>query len=229
MNLELNLTASRRQWLLGAAAALLCRPALTLAADTPPPVDHSAHAGHGDHGAAASLAPAPTLPGASLYRLPITLTDQNGRNFTLADQRGTPTVISMFYTSCQFTCPMLVQALQADEGKLSAAERARLKVLLVSFDPEHDTVAQLRKTAQAQGVDPTRWTLARADAASVRKLAALLGVQYRAVGKGDFNHTTQLVLLDGNGQIAARTGEVAGADAAFVKDIKRVLQQAAAG
>jgi protein SCO1/2 len=162
----------------------------------------------------------------SVYQLPISLTDQNGRTFQLAECRGAPMVVSMFYTSCQFVCPMLMEAIQANEQKLSAAERARLKVTLVSFDPEHDSVQVLRKTADAHGFDNARWSLARTDAASVRKLAAMLGIQYRAIGKGEFNHSTALILLDAEGQVVARTAEVNGADAEFVKALKRTLSPA---
>ena len=200
---------TRRQLLVVAGAAML-------AGSTP------AIAGEPAPAQPPSRGPAP-LPGNSVYRLAVPLTDQNGRAFQLADQQGTPTVVSMFYTSCQFTCPMLMEAIRANEEKLTSVERARLKVLLVSFDPEHDTVQVLRKTADAHGVDGARWSLARTDAISIRKLAALLGIQYRAIGNGDFNHTAALILLDATGRIVAKTGEVARSDATFVKELRRAV------
>jgi protein SCO1/2 len=166
------------------------------------------------------------LPAKSLYQLPIALTDQDGRTFPLAAQRGAPLVVTMFYTSCQFVCPMLMESIRTHEQKLTAAERARLRVTMVSFDPDHDSVPVLRKTADSRSVDTSRWALARTDAASVRKLAAMLGIQYRALGNGDFNHSTSIVLLDDDGQIAARTGSLGAADAQFVKAMKRALSAA---
>jgi len=166
---------------------------------------------------AASPATANPLPGDSIYQLPVPLTDQTGRSFMLADRRGTPLVISMFYTSCQFTCPMLLEAVRATEMQLSMAQRNHVNVLLVSFDPAHDTVAVLARTAGERKVDDTRWSLARTDPVSVRKLAAVLGIQYRALGNGDFNHTTTLVLVDAQGRIVGRTNEMGGADPKFVK------------
>ena len=203
--------ATRRQLLLAAGAAMLA--GRTLAATEAPTI--------------ATRPPSPgvaPLPSKSVYHLPVALTDQDGKAFQLAEERGTPIVVSMFYTSCQFTCPMLIEALRADEQKLTPEERARLKVLLVSFDPDRDTVPVLRKTADAHGVDGSRWSLARADAASVRKLAALLGIQYKAIGNGDFNHTAALILLDADGEIVARTGEVARSDDRFVRELKRVVR-----
>lgn len=163
------------------------------------------------------------LPADSVYQLALTLTDQQGRALALAAGRGHPVLVSMFYTSCQFVCPMLVEALRATEAQLSAAERARVTVLMVTIDPEHDSVAVLERTARQRELDTGRWSLARTDAASVRKLAAVLGIQYRALANGEFNHSTALILLDGEGRIAARTAQLGNADPAFVRRVKASL------
>lgn len=169
----------------------------------------------------ASAASATTpLPSDSIYQLKAALTDQNGKNFALEERRGQPMLISMFYTSCQFVCPMLIDALKATEAKLSEEERSHLGVMMVTIDPVHDTVAILKKTADQRQVDSARWTLARTDAKTVRKLAAVLNIQYRALANGDFNHTTALILIDADGRIAGRTMQLGDADAAFVKQVK---------
>jgi protein SCO1/2 len=178
--------------------------------------------------------PTTTTPSAgtasqSIFQLGIPLTDQAGHAFTLADKRGTPMVVSMFYTSCQFVCPMLVDAIRATDKQLTDAERKRLNMLLVSFDPAHDTVDVLRKTATQRELDTTRWSLARADAKNVRKLAALLDIQYRALEGGEFNHSTVLILVDADGRIVGRTSELAGADPAFVRLVKATLATSASG
>jgi protein SCO1/2 len=166
---------------------------------------------------------ATAIPSHSIYQLDTPLTDQAGHPFSLPDKRGRPMIVSMFYTSCQFVCPMLVDAIRVTEQKLSEAERQRLSVLLVSFDPAHDTVDVLRKTAEQRQIDTARWSLARTDAKQVRKLAALLDIQYRALDNGDFNHSTVLVLVDADGRIVGRTSELGGADPAFVKLVKATL------
>jgi protein SCO1/2 len=162
------------------------------------------------------------LPGDSIYQLPIMLTGQDGRTARLDLRRGAPVLISMFYTSCKYVCPMLIETVRDVESKLSVGERENLGVVLVSIDPEHDSVEVLKRTADERRVDGPRWTLARTDAASVRKLAAVLGIQYRALVDGEFNHTTAVILLDGEGRIAARTSRLGGADPAFVKRVRSV-------
>ena len=172
---------------------------------------------------AASTAIATPLPADSIYQLAVPLTDQNGRSFRLDEHRGQPMLISMFYTSCQFVCPMLIDALRDTEARLNEAERARLHVLMVSFDPAHDSVAVLKRTADQRHLDSAHWTLARTDAKNVRKLAAVLGIQYRALPDGEFNHTTALILIDADGRIAGRTAKLGDADPAFVKLVKAAV------
>jgi protein SCO1/2 len=173
--------------------------------------------------ASAPLAAAP-LPADSIYQLAVPLTDQNGRNFALQEHRGHPLLISMFYTSCQFVCPMLIDALRDTEAKLENDKRQRLSILMVSFDPAHDSVAVLKRTADQRQLDSAHWTLARTDPQSVRKLAAVLGIQYRALANGDYNHTTALILIDAQGRIAGRTAQLGNADPAFVKLVKAATQ-----
>lgn len=180
-------------------------------------------------GAAPAAAPASSttaapLPADSIYQLALPLTDQTGRNFRLDERRGQPMLVSMFYTSCQFVCPMLIDALRDTEARLTDAERARLHVLMVSFDPAHDSVAVLKRAADQRHLDAAHWSLARTDARHVRKLAAVLGIQYRALPDGEFNHTTALILIDAEGRIAGRTAKLGDADPAFVKLVKAAVQ-----
>lgn len=166
---------------------------------------------------------AAALPSNSIYQLVVPLTDQNGRATRLDERRGHPMLVSMFYTSCKFVCPMLIEALRDTEAKLSAEERQQLTILMVSIDPAKDSVAVLRQTADQRRLDDAHWTLARTDPAHVRKLAAVLGIQYRALANGEFNHTSSLILVDAEGRIAGRTARLGDSDPAFVKVVKASL------
>lgn len=167
--------------------------------------------------ASASLA----LPGDSVYQLDARLTDQHGQPIHLDAARGQPVLVSMFYTSCQFVCPMLIDAARATRDALPEAERQRIKVLLISFDPARDTPAVLEGMAKQRGLDAASWTLARTDPATVRKIAAVLKFQYRALPDGEFNHSAELILLDGEGRVAARTSMLAGADERMVDAVRK--------
>ena len=164
------------------------------------------------------------LPPDSVYRLESEFTDQAGRPFRLNDLRGRPQLVSMFYTSCRFVCPLIVDSAKGVEHALSADERPRLGILLVSMDPARDDTAALRAVADKRGLDPAQWRLARTAASDVRKLAALLGVRYRALADGEFNHTSALVLLDAQGRVLARTEKLGAVpDAEFLAAVRAAL------
>lgn len=162
------------------------------------------------------------LPSGSVYRLAIELTDQDGHSSPFAALRGEPTLITMFYTSCQFVCPMIAETIRRTEDALPADQRNHVHVVMVSFDPRRDTVSILHKMAAEHSLATPRWSLARTDAASVRKLAALLGIQYRQLADGDFSHTSSIILLDAEGRIVARTQELGAVDPVVVAGLRRM-------
>ena len=163
------------------------------------------------------------LPGDSVYHLAVPLTDQDGRMRGLADQRDRVVIVSMFYTSCPYMCPLIIDTLRQSERALDAAERERLSVLLVSFDAKRDGPAELKAQATQRKIDTGRWTLARTDAPHVRKLAAALGIQYRELVDGEFSHSSMLLLLDREGRIVARTETMGKTDPAFIEALKKQL------
>jgi protein SCO1/2 len=164
----------------------------------------------------AAFAAAPA--GDSVYQLHPALTDQDGRPYDLATTRGAPVLASMFYSGCEMVCPTIFQTIAQTVKTLPAAEAARLRVLMVSFDPERDTVDVLKATAKRHGCDE-RWRLVRASDADVRRIAAVLGVQYRRLASGEFNHSSSIMLLDAEGRIVKRTGQLGTVDTGFVTAI----------
>jgi protein SCO1 len=173
--------------------------------------------------ASASASSVAELPGDSVYQLSLPLVDQTGKSFDFASLRGKPRLITMFYTSCPYMCPLIIDTARMTERQLTESQRARLSVLMVSFDASRDDPATLKAQADMRKIDTTRWTLARTDAVNVRKLAAILGIQYRQLDDGDFNHSSVLILLDGEGRIIARSDVMGKTDPEFIAAIKRVL------
>jgi len=163
------------------------------------------------------------LPPTSAYRLDVPLVDQDGRGLHFADGRGRPRLVSMFYTSCKYVCPLIIDTLLKTERELAPAGRERLDVLLVSLDPDNDTPDALKRIADKRHLDTSRWRLARTDAAHVRRLAAMLGIQYKQLENREFSHSSALVLLDADGRILARSDRLGEADPDFVAAASRAL------
>ena len=145
------------------------------------------------------------LPGDSIYQLPVKLTDQDGKTRDWRNLRGKPRVVSMFYTSCKYICPLVVDSGKAVEHRLTPAQRQRIGLVLVSMDPARDDAAALKKVAEQRKLDTKRWILAAPPKDDVRSVAGVLGIKYRALADGEFNHPSALVLVDADGRILART------------------------
>lgn len=168
------------------------------AADT----GHAHHAGHRARAPDASEASEH-----SVYQLPGTWTDQNGRSLELAHLAGRPQVVAMVYTHCTFACPrILAQMKQIEQAVTDDAG-----FVLVSIDPERDTPDRLADFSESLRLDDARWTLLNGSDGDILALSVLLGVKYRATGQGDFAHSNLITVLDGEGRIVERV-EGLGAD-----------------
>ena len=193
-----------------AVAALLASPALSLPTFAAP---------------RAAAAKATPLPRDSVYQLAAPLTDQDGRKFDWRARRGNPQVVTMFYTSCQYICPLIVDSGKAIEHALTPAEQKRIGITLISMDPARDTPQALAAVVAKRKLDTRRWTLASPRKEDVREVAGVLGVRYRELADGEFNHSSALVLLDAEGRVLARTEKVGSQpDPEFVAEVRRALR-----
>lgn len=175
------------------------------------------------------IAPAAALPGQSIYQLDAKLTTADGKVRSLDDLRGRPVLITMFYSSCQATCPMLAFSMRRMTAALSEAERQRLQPVMISFDPARDSPAALAEFGRLNKLEPSRWWLARAPDSTVREIAAVLGIRYREASPGVFSHSAVITLLDEEGRIVQRTSKLDALDPEFMQAVRSTLARAHAG
>lgn len=150
----------------------------------------------------------------SLYQADAAFTTDAGRAFTLGELRGRPVVLTMFFASCGYACPLLVTDMQAIQGRLSAGLRGQTVFVLVSFDVARDTPEALAKYRASRGLD-TQWILLHGGDDAVRELAALLGVKYQQDAEGMFSHSNLITILNPQGEIVhQRVGLKGGHDEA---------------
>ena len=150
----------------------------------------------------------------SLYQIDATFTDDSGKRFALAELRGRPVVLAMFFASCGYACPLTVTDLQALRAKLPAEARDRAAFVLVSFDSVRDTPAALAEYRTQRSLDAS-WVLLHGSDDSVRELAALLGVKYKQESDGAFSHSNLFTVLNAEGEIVhQRLGLTGGLDEA---------------
>ena len=137
----------------------------------------------------------------SLYLLDSTWTSDVDRQIKLGALRGRPQIVAMFFTHCEYACPILVGELKAIEAKLPTEVLGKVDFLLVSIDSKRDTPAELAAFREKRQLARERWTLLRGGADDVRELAALLGVNYAEDSRGQFAHTNVITVLNVDGEI----------------------------
>jgi protein SCO1/2 len=146
----------------------------------------------------------------SIHDVDLRLIGADGRAVSLDQLRGHPVLVSMFFGSCPSACPLLIRDLKQLVAQLPDDARARLRVLLISFDPQHDTPAILADVYRRHDLDSRQWILSTpADEDSVRVAAGVLRIRYRPTSEGQFDHTRRITLLDGDGHIRAQSDELA--------------------
>jgi protein SCO1/2 len=164
------------------------------------------------------------LPSDSVYQLPLVLIDQHGKARDWGKRRGKPQLVTMFYSNCRYICPLIIESGKAVQRQLTPAQQDGLGVLYISMDPARDTPKKLAQVVKDRRIDDARWTLASPRAADVRAVAGVLGIKYRQLSDGEYNHTSALILLDANGRIIARTEKIGSdVDPAFLAAARKAL------
>jgi protein SCO1/2 len=140
------------------------------------------------------------LTDASVYQLESEWTSDKGEAVRLNQLRGKVQVVTMFFASCAYVCPVLVNNAQEIESKLRAAGVEEVEFVLVTFDTENDTLEKLHSYRQQRHLG-NNWRLLRGGSEDVAELAALLGVKYKKEPSGQYAHSNVITILDKEGEI----------------------------
>ncbi|MEO9209733.1 MAG: SCO family protein [Ginsengibacter sp.] len=140
-----------------------------------------------------------TIPDQSIFMLKDTFESQQKKELVLADLGGKPTVMAMIFTHCDYACPRLTADIKTLEEKLKA-EDGKINFVLVSFDSDRDTAAQLLKYAKSLNLDKN-WTLLHGDEEAVRTLSVLLNIQFEKNAEGNFSHSNIISVLGKDGML----------------------------
>jgi protein SCO1/2 len=198
--------AAKRLTVLFLAALLLTALLLSATPPTRPAAasekekKEAAQAGHHQHVTEPAQEPN-AASGRSIYLLDSVWLNADGQRVPLASLRGRPVVAAMFYTTCTYVCPLIVDEMKRIEAKLEPALRGQVRFVLWSFDPERDSPQALALYRQKRELDPASWVLLTSDEDSVQELAAVLGVRYRKQADGEFSHSVLLHVLDSAGAL----------------------------
>lgn len=140
----------------------------------------------------------------SVYHLDAEWTNHRGETYSLGDFSGEPVIIVMFYGNCTQVCPILIKDAWRLYSSIEESIRESVNVLAITFDTENDTPEVLNDYAEYEQLNIPGWHFMTSEAANVRSLAMMLGVQYSKKSDGHFAHTNLVTVLDKQGRIAKR-------------------------
>ncbi len=138
---------------------------------------------------------------------PIELPSTRG-DFSLAELEEDQLAVVFFgYTYCPDVCPMSLAVVRRALAELDAADRERVVPLMISVDPERDTLERL---AEYTGFFGDAFIGATGSEAQLEELAERYGVIWRRVETPEsamaytIDHSSSLYLVDREGNILRR-------------------------
>lgn len=139
------------------------------------------------------------LPEFSIYNLPSTWINQEGKEIALAELHGKTLVMVMIYTSCEFSCPQLLEDMKEIEAKVDKKNLDSTKFIFVSIDPKTDTPERLKEFSIQNDMQEDHWLFLRGTPTSTQEFAAVLSVKYTRISPIDFSHSNIISIFDKEG------------------------------
>lgn len=149
--------------------------------------------------------------------------DQNGEPFTKKNLKKHWSLLFFGFTHCPDICPTTLSTLSSAYAELPEAIKTDLQVILVSVDPERDSVEKMAEYIRFFNKDFIALSTHHKD---LIKLTQSLGVSFikrPLKGGADYtvDHTSRLFLIDKSGRRAAMFSPQAGTINAFSSDVIR--------
>lgn len=129
----------------------------------------------------------------------ISLTNQFGREVSLASFRGRPVIVTFAFAHCETICPMTVADVLAARRRIDGVPPP---VLVVTLDPWRDTPGRLGSIAASWRLDPDAHVLSGLPDAVERTLNDWRMPRARNQKTGDVSHPSVVYIVDANGRIA---------------------------
>lgn len=128
------------------------------------------------------------------------LTDHNGQAQAVNELKDKWTLVFFGYTFCPDICPTTLAELRQLNGMLPQATREKLRVAMVSIDPERDTPAQLK---QYLGYFDPAYLGLTGELADIQAFAGRVGIPFipgdTAQPNYTVDHSGNLVLIGPDG------------------------------
>lgn len=164
------------------------------------------------------------LSPSSVYNLDGSWAGRDGKQIVFSNLKGKVRIVSMVFTRCSSACPLLVSDIKMILSKLPASQAANVEVSLFSFDHERDTPEALREFSKKMKIETPQWGVYSSTKETVSELAAVLGVQYKALESGAYVHSNNIILLNKEGEILKSIEGYNSSAEDFISLLKKSLQ-----
>ena len=143
------------------------------------------------------------------------------------------TVLAMVYTRCPDICPMTTHNMFLVEEKLSDELKDKVKFIVISFDPNRDSPAVLKKFAEIRDLSFKSWTLLSGDEQNTKEVMLKFGIKaipadssYDENGELSYNviHTDRISLIDPEGRLKANYKGSTAKIETILEDIKYISE-----
>lgn len=140
------------------------------------------------------------------YPWNLELTGSDGKTVTLADYRGKTVLLSFFYTTCGYACPLQTARLAQVQKLLNAESLSASRFLSVSIHPHRDTPQRIDAFKRPYGINRKHWQFGSpTDTKALNQVLSQAGVSTRAMPQpGQTDHTMKILLIDPNGKVMQR-------------------------
>lgn len=136
--------------------------------------------------------------------------NQDGKRIRLHSFRGDVLLVTFIYTRCPFPdfCPLVSKnfaEIYAATRK-NPALRSKIRLLSVSFDPEHDTPAVLRRYGETfrkttGGAPFDRWEFAAVPPKDLSNVTNFFGLTYNSSNGGQIVHSLSTTVISPKGTV----------------------------
>ncbi len=134
---------------------------------------------------------------------PVSLVDQDGTAFSLADYRGRLVLVEFIYTDCPVICGLLGETFGRFQDLLRHEPKAsKLSLLSISFDVARDGPAELKQYGERFAAQAPGWRIAVPSAADLPNLLKSFGVVVIPDGMDGFVHNAAISVVDAKGRLA---------------------------
>ncbi len=125
--------------------------------------------------------------------------NEDGKEISFSEYKGSPLVITMTYTSCKMSCPTTIRTLKSVSRDLEK-KAIHAHFIIVSFDPRMDTPHKLTVYKKSWNLPEATWHFLSSDEKTLKGLEDFLNFKVTYLDD-HFIHDKKIMIIGLDGKI----------------------------